>query len=147
MKIFATVGTIKFDKLIKEMDKIAKEGEHEIKVQIGKGDYEPINCKWFRFSDGLFNEYMWADLVIAHEGAGTIFELVRMGKKAIIVENYETGKNSDLLEEFYKEGYLLWCDDLKNLNNEIIHSKEFKLNEYKPKPCTIHKEIMEFLGE
>ena len=41
--IFVTVGTGKFELLVREMDKIASKLKERVIIQIGNGDYEPKN--------------------------------------------------------------------------------------------------------
>jgi len=41
MVIFVTIGTGKFEELVKEVDKFANQSKEKIIIQIGKGGYEP----------------------------------------------------------------------------------------------------------
>ena len=72
--IFVTVGTHEqqFDRLVKEVDRLRKNGdiEEEVIAQIGFGTYEPVSCQWSRFYPyQKMCEYVdEARIVITHGG-------------------------------------------------------------------------------
>lgn len=90
MKIFVTVGTTKFNSLIEFLDRnIEKNGKYEIEMQISDGDYKPSNWDYFDFTANIQSKYDNCDVVITHAGAGSIYKLLEMGKKIIIVPNLD----------------------------------------------------------
>ncbi len=121
MILFVTVGTGKFDTLVEEIDKLVGAGKVKGKVviQIGRGSYLPKNCEYFRFSDNLDKYYDSASLVISHGGPGTVFEILRKGKKLIAVPNRD--RTDPMHQVEFLEGVsseskaLLYCDDYSKI--------------------------------
>ena len=145
--IFVTVGSTKFDELIKKIDDFVSKGEIKDKViaQIGKGEYIPKKIKYFRYKKTLKKYYKLATIVISHEGAGTLFELVHLRKKTIAIINPNTVSNPDLINKFSKEGYIIKCENIDNLPKIIKEIERKKLKKYIAPKCFIHKKIIEFL--
>lgn len=114
--IFVTVGSVApFDGLIEKVDLLADaHGETMIKdpvMQIGNGKYIPKNGRWFRFETDLSRYYRNADLIITHNGAGTLFDILPLGKKVIVVPNPNTVQleNIDIVIKLAKEGHIIPC--------------------------------------
>jgi UDP-N-acetylglucosamine transferase subunit ALG13 len=86
--ILVTVGmhTQPFDRLIKEMDKIAATMEEQVVMQIGHATYTPRNAQYFRFTTGeeMLRLYQEARVVVAHGGASAA-EILRAGTPLIAV--------------------------------------------------------------
>ncbi|MFC2175104.1 PssE/Cps14G family polysaccharide biosynthesis glycosyltransferase [archaeon] len=145
--IFVTVGTTEFDGLVKKIDELVGKGaiKDEVVAQIGRGKYEPKNIDWFRFEPSLDSYFRKAGVVVTHEGAGTLLELVRMGKRAVAVENPDTVTNPDILDKFSGEGYVLKCDKVGAVGEYIKKAKKKKFSKYKKPQCSIAKEIEVFL--
>jgi beta-1,4-N-acetylglucosaminyltransferase len=145
-KIFATCGSaLEFDDLTKQLDKINKDHTYDIQIQIGKGEYIPKNLKYFRYTNDMDKYYNWADLVITHTGAGTIFELLTRGKKIIVVANKLAVNNHELSINLDKEKYLkyLSVNQIKNLRS--ILKKDFNFKKYDYVKSSIFKKIKEFV--
>lgn len=87
--IFVTVGNsnIGFERLIKAMDTLTPKLPYEVIMQIGSSSYIPINAKWFRYSDyeTMLEYFKNAKVIITHAGAGTILDILMLGKKPIVV--------------------------------------------------------------
>ncbi len=141
--IFVTVGTTKFDALVRQVDSIAKKIKDEIIIQIGLGEYIPKNCKWFRFAPSLRNYEEEASMVISHEGAGTLIELAKLGKKVIALTNPYTVDNPDIIKKFSEENYLIWCKVPQDLEKALLMARKIKLRRYISPKCEIHKKILE----
>jgi beta-1,4-N-acetylglucosaminyltransferase len=137
--IFGTVGTERFDELVRALDELAPELKESVVVQIGKGAYEPKMCKFFRFIPNIEKYYNKANLIITHGGAGTIFKLLGKGLKLIGVSNPEKpGEHQkDILQALSQQGYILWCRDLKELKYMIQKAKHLKIRKYKSPKCRI----------
>lgn len=134
MKILVTVGTFKFDSLIKRVDEIAAGGVAEFKCQIGSGDFLPKNCEWFLFSEEFQTHVDWADIVITHAGAGTVYSLLEKFKDIVVVPNLERVDDHQKEISIFVEDnrYALQCSDLDCLekvlsNSEIFFSSEKEL--------------------
>ena len=93
MKILITVGTTPFDSLIKAAD-VQLGQNHKLIFQISEG--EPKSGHSFKFTDDIERYYNDADLIISHGGAGTIYRVLELGKKLIIVPNLDRIDNHQL---------------------------------------------------
>jgi beta-1,4-N-acetylglucosaminyltransferase len=62
-----------------------------IEFQVSNGKYVPVNHKYYKFMDqsAIETKYKEADIIITHVGAGTIYKLLELGKKFIVVPNLE----------------------------------------------------------
>jgi beta-1,4-N-acetylglucosaminyltransferase len=145
--IFVTVGTGKFDDLIKEVDSIAPHLNEKIIMQIGNGEYLPKNCNYFRFSKSLEQWYKKSWLVIAHGGAGTTFELLKKQMKLISVANIDRTDThqEDILRALSEKKNLFWCKNIKEIRKNIISAKKFVFKQYRPPRCTIDEKINAFI--
>jgi UDP-N-acetylglucosamine transferase subunit ALG13 len=85
--IFVTVGHYqKFDRLIKEVDKIASHSSYDILIQKGYSSYCPQSARYFGFVPiQTAIEYIrTSELVISHAGIGTIILCKEYGIPLII---------------------------------------------------------------
>jgi len=140
------------------MDFLSPQINEEVEIQIGRGEYEPRNCDWFRFASSLEPYYERADVVVAHGGLGTIMEVLRLGGKLIGVANPDRydQHQEDLLSYLAEEGYLIWCHDLASyliwchdlasLPDELYRVRGMTFRRYRSPECHIHEAIAEFLG-
>ena len=93
--IFVTVGTHEqpFNRLIKEVDRLKKEGiiTDEVFIQTGFSTYEPQYCDWKNIiSYPEMEDYMnRADIIITHGGPATFMGVIAKGKKPIVVPRQE----------------------------------------------------------
>ncbi|KAH9500547.1 N-acetylglucosaminyldiphosphodolichol N-acetylglucosaminyltransferase catalytic subunit alg13 [Bulinus truncatus] len=123
-RLFVTVGTTKFDSLIKEVTSnhvllsLRKLGFTDVILQIGKGDYIPEasesdvpKISHYRFKDSTASDIAKADLVICHAGAGSIMDSLGAGKYVLVVINEELMDNhqTELAEKLSKEDFLYYC--------------------------------------
>jgi beta-1,4-N-acetylglucosaminyltransferase len=86
--IFVTVGGMRpFERLVKEMDRIAGELDENIVMQIGSTDYEPMNCDYFRFMprNDIEGLYAGARVVVCHAGGGSILTALQHSKPLVLV--------------------------------------------------------------
>lgn len=126
--VFVTVGSTKFDALIKALDtpKVAEElatlGFTDLIIQLGAGDYRPqqtsarlntknvgLNIEWFEFTPSIGQYLSTADVVISHAGSGSIFETLRLNKPLVAVPNpvLMDDHQKELADKLAKEGYLV----------------------------------------
>lgn len=143
MHLFITVGSTKFEELIKYVDNeefhkfIEKIGITKMVLQIGNGFYIPQliykkedkdkgilkKVKYFRYKDSIRKYLTNAHIVVSHAGAGTTMECLRLGqdKKIVIVINKKLMNNHQKEFAKYMEqcNYLEVCENLKNLKNKI----------------------------
>ncbi|QDA30614.1 beta-1,4-galactosyltransferase [Thermococcus indicus] len=106
--IFVTVGNsnIGFERLIKAMDALAPKLPYEVIMQIGSSSYIPQNCEWFRYAsyEAMMEYFKKADVIITHAGAGTILDILLLGKTPIVAPRLRKFKEhiDDHQLEIYK---------------------------------------------
>lgn len=122
-KVLVTVGTTKFEALIKTvsqncvLDKLKLLGFTKIQFQTGTGEFEEkhhselvINyCPYF---DNFSDEIASSDLIISHAGAGTCLDVLKKEKPLIVVINEDLMDNHqlELAEQLGNDGYLYYCN-------------------------------------
>lgn len=115
--IFVTVGSTQFDGLIKLVDSkefhdLAREkGFSKVTAQYGafSGKLENLKDSFaYAKPDNFKKRFEEADLVIGHAGAGTIMEVLQLGKPLIVVVNGDLMENhqTEVANEFYQRGLL-----------------------------------------
>jgi beta-1,4-N-acetylglucosaminyltransferase len=86
--IFVTVGGMRpFERLVKEIDRIAGELDEKVVMQIGSTDYEPKNCEYFRFvpRKDIEEFYDGARVIVCHAGGGSILTALQHDKPLVLV--------------------------------------------------------------
>jgi len=145
MKILVTVGTTAFDNLIRAADEQLSQN-HELIFQISEGNYKPSDHQYFEFTDDIESYYLDADLIISHGGAGTIYRILELGKKLIIVPNLDRVDHHqlDICKFMQKNKHAVVCmeleqltqvaEEIENMTFVPFHSDEFtgidKIREY-----------------
>lgn len=146
MKIFVTVGTTAFDDLIKHMDNLSL--EDEIIFQISDAHkYVPSNHKYFSFTDNIENYYNVSDIIITHSGAGSVYRLLELKKKIIIVPNMTRVDTHQMdLANYMKDNkFALVCTDLNELSDMLKNFNSIQIKEYKFDPFFKQNEIVNFI--
>jgi UDP-N-acetylglucosamine transferase subunit ALG13 len=145
MKIFVTVGHTRFDALFIEIDKISNNGNWFFTHQISDGFYTPKSGESFTFTENIKKHYNDADVVITHAGAGTVFELLELNKKIIVVNNTNRvdSHQGDLTIYVNKHNYALTCNSLNELesllrNIIMFNSKRYKKEKFKKSNDILH---------
>lgn len=140
--IFVTVGTQdkEFPRLLEAIEQLIKQGyiKEKVIVQAGSTKYKSCYMEIHNMLEPKqFNHYLeQSDLIITHGGVGTILSAMKKSKKIIAVprlKKYQEHENDHQLQivmEFEKEGYLLGCIDLKQLQEKIIQIKEMSIKPY-----------------
>jgi beta-1,4-N-acetylglucosaminyltransferase len=149
-QILITVGTTKFENLIKAIDTdnfynmIIEHKFTKIIIQKGIGEYIPKNYEKYKDKiniqiSTILNDFeniiKNSEIIISHGGAGIILECLKNKRKVIVCVNDTLMDNHqiELATTLDKEGYVHYC---KNVNN-IISDIESILNskkEIKPYP-------------
>jgi len=87
--IFVTVGMHSegFERLVREMDRIALRLGEEVIMQIGSTPYTPQSAQWFRFSTQAEIERLASDahVVVSHAGAGSILTFLNCGTPLVVM--------------------------------------------------------------
>lgn len=124
--IFVTVGSQKFpfDRLIKKVDQMLREGliQEEVFIQTGTSGYAPACphqtfCERARFEELLET----CDILITHGGAGTMVDAAKRRKKTVAVPRLARyGEHVDdhqleLTEQLHKMNLVYACPDTEDL--------------------------------
>lgn len=122
--IFVTIGTFRFDNLIRKIDTLVEEKKisEEVVCQISNGNYIPQNYQHFRLIPSITDYIKRASLIISHGGSGSLFGILKMGKRLVGVANPDLADNHQiqLLEKISNEGFILFCKDFDHLYEYII---------------------------
>jgi UDP-N-acetylglucosamine transferase subunit ALG13 len=139
--IFVTVSASPFERLIREMDKIAGSISEKAVMQIGKTKYEPKNADFFRFisNEEILEYNKKARLVITHGGAGCIMTALSCNKPVIVVPRYKkfgehiNDHQLDLTKALEREGKIIAVYDVKDLKKAIKSADKLKTAKSRPK--------------
>jgi beta-1,4-N-acetylglucosaminyltransferase len=132
MKIFVTVGTTKYDSLISYIDSEPYFYNLPVEFQIANGKYLPKKHPYFSFIDGvgILKKYQENDVIITHSGAGTIYKLLEMKRKFIVVPNLERidKHQMDIADFLLKNRYALVAYNMTQLEVfvDIIQNYDYK---------------------
>jgi len=146
--VFVSVGSTDFDDLIRAVDSLIPSLGFSGIMQIGHGKYKPANLPFFRFSPSLNDFYKQANIAIAHGGLATTIEILKQRIRLVSVSNpdrYDKHQD-DLISTLAEQGFLVWCRNLKNLNQAISLALDNDFKFYHPPKCTIHLVIKKFLN-
>lgn len=131
--IFVTVGTHKFDALVKKVDQLvleAKESDafsQEIVFQIGSGEYEPKSGPFFRYKPGLAEDLEKASLVITHGGTGSVLSMTKLGKPFVAIVNDDLADNhqKEFLEAITNRAPITWFESPSRVTtlSELLTAK------------------------
>jgi len=138
MKVLITVGTTPFDKLIRYCDEHLS-SSLAVTMQISSNArYIPRRFAAFKFTDDVRLCYQDADLVVTHAGAGTIFTLLEMRKRIIVVPNLERDDRhqKDLASIVSQKRWGLVCWRYQDLPALIERAADFALTPYERKEFT-----------
>jgi beta-1,4-N-acetylglucosaminyltransferase len=127
MKIFITVGTTPFDSLIRFCDENLDQAL-TITMQISKdATYIPKRFDHITFTGDIHSYYQSADLVVTHAGAGTIFTLLEMRKRIIVVPNLDRDDShqKDLAGVVEKKQWGLVCWRFQDISELIERVSDF----------------------
>ena len=130
-----------FTRLLKEIDKLKnnKVIKEDIVVQAGLTKYKSKNMEIHGLIqiDELMKLMEKSDLVITHDGVGSILSALQLGKKVIAIPRLaEYGEHTNnhqiqIVNEFFNTGYILKCDNPSDLENVLKEVKKFKPQKYK----------------
>lgn len=141
-----------FTRLLDSIEKI--ESNQKIIVQAGNTEYFSNKMEIFDLisSDELHELIKKADLIITHGGVGSIIECLRLNKKIIAAARLkEYGEHvnnhqSEIIEEFEKEGYILKLDDFNDLQKTIKKAEKFKPKKFSSNNNKLLKMIEDYIN-
>ena len=141
--ILVTLGTQdkSFKRLLKAIDKEIEEGhiKEKVIVQSGYTNYKSKNMEIFDLvsPEELEKLIEKSSLVITHGGVGSILGALNHEKNVIAaprLKKYKEHTNDhqkEIVEQFEKEGYLLYLKDFNKLGDMIKQVKKFTPKKYK----------------
>lgn len=148
MNIFITVGTTPFDKLIALCDRALNVDEHNVKAQISNlAEYVPANFESFAYTGDILDCYNWADVVVAHAGSGTLFQLLEMNKKTIFVPNniHKDAHQNDLCRYVQNNNFAFVLNEYEEINSLIDRIAEYDFNLYRKENSNIAEFVVELI--
>ncbi|TKF48031.1 PssE/Cps14G family polysaccharide biosynthesis glycosyltransferase [Vibrio sp. F13] len=148
MKVFVTVGTTSFDDLIKNVDDAIVELEgFSFTFQIAKGKYKPKESKYFEFTSEVEKFYNNADLVITHAGAGSIYRLLELNKKIIIVPNMKRvdKHQEDISSYMFENNHVMLLSDFSRTVEMISSANYFAPTPFVKNKFFVKDEIVNFI--
>ena len=157
--IFVIVGSQKFpfDRLIREMDRLAGEGiiQDEALAQIGASTFEPKHMKWQRFMDKTdFDRAISdCDLLVTHAGEGSIMTGLFKGKKVIAVPRYQkfgehvSDHQLEIARALAKQRCIVNVEDISDLENAILHIDSAGLVPYTSGNDSTIRLLRDFIGD
>jgi beta-1,4-N-acetylglucosaminyltransferase len=149
MKILVTVGTTRFDSLVKFMDTHAAFTGHDIEFQIADGAYKPVNYPALTFVDHetILAKYRSSDVVISHAGAGTIYQLLDMRKKCIIVPNLDRSDKHqlDIADFLLKYNYAFVAYNFNQIPIFLKTITSYDFDAFYKTPFFKAEEILDFI--
>ena len=161
-QILITVGTTKFENLIKAIDTekfyemIIKYKFTKIIIQKGTGEYIPkiyekykdkINIQVSTLLNDFENIIKNSEIIVSHGGAGIILECLKNKRKVIVCVNDTLMDNHqiELASSLDKEGYVHYCrkvndivDDIESLLNNKKQIKPYPEINYEAIPNLIY---------
>jgi len=139
--ILVTVGIRgQFNRLIKEIDRLKKQGKIKEKVvaQISDSDYKPENIEdYFKYEslEKMINLIKTANVVVTHGGVGSISLSLQYGKPTIVVPRLKRfNEHTDdhqlqITKELEKQGRVIAVYEIKNLGlslERVENTKKIK---------------------
>lgn len=121
------------------LDTLIELGFKDLVIQAGKSDLlervvdsttsDKINVELYRFKSSIADDISKADTVVGHAGAGTCLEVLRAGKKLIVVPNESLmdDHQTELADQLVDNGYALKAS-LSTLKSIICLSQSSTLN-------------------
>ena len=155
--ILVTLGTQdkSFIRLVKEIDRLVENKviKEKVVVQLGCTKFKSKNLETFDLIefDKLEKLTKDASLIITHGGVGSILTGLKYDKKVIALprlSKYKEHTNDhqiQIVNEFYNTGYILKCDEPKELESVLKQVKDFKPKKYKSNTANLVKMIDDYI--
>lgn len=147
MKVFVTVGSGSFEQLIEQVDKCLTAPDFEVCCQIGVGRFKP-HQPHYTLSDNYKADIEYADVVITHAGAATVFELLEGGKKALVVPNQFRLDNhqQDLARYVEQQQFAGVCWQLEDLKYKLLDVYQSVFRPYQKESFFKADELLDYFG-
>ncbi|MFV0380296.1 MAG: PssE/Cps14G family polysaccharide biosynthesis glycosyltransferase [Anaerorhabdus sp.] len=155
--IFVALGTQdkSFIRLLNKIEEICRNGTIKDKIIVQSGythfDSEFMDVREYIDKNEFDNIIKNADLIISHGGVGTIMNALNYEKIIIGIPRlkkygeHHNDHQKEILSSLASRGYILYCDEMDNLESIIEKSKNFKIKKYTSDPSAIIKRVKEFI--
>lgn len=147
MKVLVTVGTTPFDSLVSKAEDVLS-GKYDVLFQCAHGKYRPNKNSVCFFSNpkGVYREF---DLIVTHAGAGSVYSMLEIGAKIVVVPNLErTDKHQVELAQYVEDhGFGMVCWDLNLLSEKIDQAIVREFSIYKKEKFFKYSEISDFVNK
>jgi len=125
--IFVTMSSWEFERLAKEMDRIAGRTKEKVVMQTGLTKYKPKHAEYFRYTTGERIQELNknARVVVTHAGAGCIITALKYGRPLVVVPRLKKFKehiddHQMIIAEFLeRKGIVQAVYDIKDLEKKI----------------------------
>ncbi|MDH5184773.1 MAG: glycosyltransferase [Gammaproteobacteria bacterium] len=149
MKIFVTVGTTRFNTLIR---RIISEGffeNHECILQTGPGGMMTKKFECFEYTSEIDRYYDWADIVVSHAGAGSIYRLLSLGKRIVLVPNVDRidQHQLDIATFMHNNNYAIAVYDFNVLSRAIENAAAADFISFESLEFFVAEEIITFIDQ
>lgn len=147
MNLFVTVGTTRFDSLVKRVALDPFFRSNECVLQVGPGGLHPEGFEVFEFTDRIEEYYISADVVITHAGAGSIYQLLELKKPMVIVPNTERvdPHQYDISTIMQTNGYAFSVIDLDTLSEAVLKASRTTFRVFERDVFFAGEDILRFI--
>ncbi len=146
-----------FHRLLEEIEKNIEKGiiKEQVIVQAGYTKFKSRNMEIFDLitKEKLEELQEEANLIITHGGVGSIISSIEKGKKVIAVPRlHEYGEHvnnhqKEIVKDFNDKGYIIGIENIEQLKDALIKSKNFKPIKYKHNNEKMLKIIQDFIDK
>lgn len=147
MNILVTVGSTPFPSLIAAADQLAQQHpEFSVRCQTADKQTQLTYAEGFAWTANIKADYEWADIIVCHAGAGSVFSLLEQGNKLVVVPNLDRIDHHQLeMAEFVeKNNYAVVCLKPQELIDAVLKAIDAEVSPYHKDPFFLAKSILEF---
>ena len=155
--IFVTLGTcpFQFKRLVELADKYANNSGENVFIQTGYTKHKPKYCKYKNFMNK--NEYIklikQAEVIIAHAGIGVSLDVLKLGKKLILVpRSCDYGEHTDnhqheLARILAKQGRVLLFKDRDDIVSLIKKAVSYNFTNKNPSKDLLVNKLSDYIKQ
>jgi beta-1,4-N-acetylglucosaminyltransferase len=151
--IFVTVSGWPFERLVKEMDSIAKGIKEKVIMQIGDTKFKPKHAEYFRYTtiERIEDMNKKARVVVAHAGAGCIITALKFGRPTVVVPRRKkfdehVDDHQMIIAKFLeRKGIVQAVYNIKNLEKKIDKTKKSRYKSEKKRVINFLKSYLKGL--